>query len=245
MARALPTLIRLELLLFLRNPAAAFFTLVFPLIILFVFGSVFGNSAGPGRPSGMMDLSVPGYLAMIVGSTGLMGIPGWIASYREQGVFRRLRLTPVGPARLLAAQGVVGLVTALTGGILLVIAGKLVFHLRTPESLLGVVAAFLLGCVAMFSLGAMVASVARTTRAAQAIGMALYFPMLFLSGAAFPRILMPPGVRRVSEALPLTHVTELVQQLWLQGTWRPVSVLVLLGLVIVAGTVALRSFRWE
>ena len=245
MARALPTLIRVELLLFLRNPAAAFFTLVFPLIILFVFGSVFGNSAGPGRPSGMMDLSVPGYLGMIIGSTGLMGIPGWIAGYREQGVFRRLRLTPVGPARLLVAQGVVGLLSALTGGILLFVAGKLVFHLQTPQSVFGVITGFLLGCGAMFSLGAMVASVTRTARAAQAIGMALYFPMLFLSGAAFPRVLMPPGVRRVSEALPLTHVIELVQRLWIQGVWRPASALVLLGLLVVAAIVALRSFRWE
>ena len=245
MARSFRTLVRLELLLFLRNPAAAFFTLVFPLIILFVFGSVFGNRAGPGRPNGMMDLSVPGYLAMIVGSTGLMGIPGWIAGYREQGVFRRLRLTPVGPARLLAAQGIVGLVTATIGGALLVLAGMLVFHLRVPESPFGVVAAFLLGCAGMFCLGAMIASVARTTRAAQAIGMAFYFPMLFLSGAAFPRVLMPAGVRRVSEALPLTHVTELVSRLWLQGVWRPASALVLLAVLLLAGAVALRSFRWE
>jgi ABC-2 type transport system permease protein len=245
MRRPLPTLIKLELLLFLRNPSAAFFTLVFPLIILFVFGSVFGNSAGPGRQYGFMDLSVPGYLAMIVGSTGLMGIPGWIASYREQGVFRRLRLTPIGPGRLLLAQGVVGLVTALTGAILLFSAGTLVFHLSIPKQPLAVVAAFLLGCGAMFSLGAMLAAVTRTTRTAQAIGMALYFPMLFLSGAAFPRALMPAGVRRVSEALPLTHVTELMSRLWLQGVWRPASIYVLLGLLVLAGAVARRSFRWE
>jgi len=238
-------LVQLELLLFFRNPAAAFFTLVFPLILLFVFGSTFGNKAGPGREFGFMDLSVPGYLAMIVGSTGLMAIPAWISSYRERGVFRRLKLTPIGPGQLLLAQGVVGLFTAFLGCVLLFIAGTLVFHLSLPKSPLGVLAAFVLGSAAMFCLGAMVASVTRTTRAAQAIGQALYFPMLFLSGAAFPRALMPAGVRRVSEVLPLTHVTELVSRLWLQGVWRPASVFVLLGLLVLAGAVARRSFRWE
>src|SRR5262245_10808567 len=245
MRRPFPTLVRLELLLFFRNPAAAFFTLVFPLILLFVFGSTFGNSAGPGRQYGFMDLSVPGYLAMIIGSTGLMAIPSWIASYRERGVFRRLKLTPIGPGQLLLAQGVVGLITAFMGCVLLVIAGTLVFHLSLPKAPLGMLAAFLLGSAAMFCLGAMIAAVTRTTRAAQAIGQALYFPMLFLSGAAFPRALMPAGVRRVSEALPLTHVTELMSRFWLQGIWRPASVMVLLGVFLLAGAVARRSFRWE
>jgi ABC-2 type transport system permease protein len=239
------TLVRLELLLFFRNPAAAFFTLVFPLILLFVFGSTFGNSPGPGRQFGFMDLSVPGYLAMIIGSTGLMAIPSWIASYRERGVFRRLKLTPIGPGQLLLAQGMVGLITAFAGCVLLLIAGTLVFHLSLPKAPLGMLAAFLLGSAAMFSLGAMVASVTRTTRAAQAIGQAFYFPMLFLSGAAFPRALMPAGVRRVSEVLPLTHVTELMSRFWLQGVWRPASVMVLVGVLLVAGAVARRSFRWE
>ena len=247
MMRRLPllTLARIELKLFARNPAAAFFTLAFPLLILFVFGSVFGNRPITGQPGGMMDVSVPGYMAMIIGSMGLMGVPGWIAGYREQGVFRRLRLTPIGPARLLAAQGIVGLLTALTGGLLLFIAGKLVFHLRTPIAPLGMIGAFILGCAGMFSLGAMVAAVARTARTAQAVGMAIYFPMLFLSGAAFPRMLMPAGVRRASDLLPLTHVGELISSLWLRGEWRPVSVLVLAGVMLVAGGIAVRNFRWE
>ena len=243
--RALGMLIRTELKLFLRNPPAAFVTLVFPLIILFVFGSIFGNRPIPGQLGGTMDLSVPGYLAMIIGSSGLMGVPGWIANYREQGIFRRLRVTPVRPAALLAAQGAVGLFAALIGGLLLLVAGKLVFQVRFPADPLGLLLGFGLGFAAMFSLGAMLATLLRTARAAQAAGMAIYFPMLFLSGAAFPRMLMPPGVRRVSNLLPLTHVSELLGGLWLGAGWRLVSLAVLAGVLVVAGALEARNFRWE
>src|SRR6185436_7444971 len=144
-----------------------------------------GNRPIPGQPGGTMDLSVPGYLAMIVGSTGLMGVPGWIAGYREQGIFRRLRLTPVRPWALLLAQATVGLLAGLTGTLFLFIAGRLVFHVRIPAAPLQLLLAFVLGYAAMFSLGAMLATVVRNARGAQAAGMAIYFPMLFLSGAAF------------------------------------------------------------
>jgi ABC-2 type transport system permease protein len=95
------------------------------------------------------------------------------------------------------------------------------------------------------SIGGMLAAVAGTARTAQAVGMALYFPMLFLSGSAFPRAMMPPGVQRVSNLLPLTHANELISGFWLRAEWRPVSLVVLLGVLLVAGGIAVRNFRWE
>lgn len=235
----------LEFKLFLRNPPAVFFTLIFPLLILTVFGSIFGNRPIPGQPGGYMDASVPGYMAMIVGSLGFMGVPGWIATYREQGIFRRLKMTPIRPIALLTAQGMVGFAGALAGTGLLVVVGMLAFGLRAPAAPLDMIAALFIGYAAIFSLGALLGAVARTARAAQAAGMAFYFPMLFLSGAALPRALMPPGVRRVADFLPLTHVTELLGGLWIGAGWRLVSLAVLGGVLLVAGALAARNFRWE
>lgn len=245
MARPLLTLTKMELRLFFRNPRAAFFTLAFPLLLLFVFGSIFGNTPIIGQPGGAMDLSVPGYIGMILGTTGLMSVPGWVATYREQGIFRRFRVTPIEPATLLLAQGIVGFMTSLLGIGLLIVAGRLAFHLRMPVAPIGVLAAIVVGGASIMSIGAMLAAVAGTARTAQAIGMAVYFPMLFLSGSAFPRALMPPGVRRLSSVLPLTHVNELISGFWLNAELRPVSLVVLAAILLVAGGIAVRNFRWE
>jgi ABC-2 type transport system permease protein len=245
MAQPLLKLTEIELRLFFRNPRAAFFILAFPLLLLFVFGAIFGNRPIVGQPGGAMDLSVPGYIGMILGTTGLMGVPGWVATYREQGIFRRFRVTPIRPSTLLLAQGIVGFLTSLLGIGLLIVAGRLAFHLRMPAAPLGVLAAIVIGSASIMSIGGMLAAVAGTARSAQAIGMAIYFPMLFLSGSAFPRALMPAGVQRVSSLLPLTHVNELIAGFWLTAQWRPVSLAVLLGALLVAGGIAVRNFRWE
>lgn len=245
MARPLVALSLIELKLFFRNPRAAFFTLAFPLLMLFVFGSIFGNKPAIGQPGGAMDVSVPGYIGMILGTTGLMAIPAWVATYREQGIFRRFRVTPIQPGTVLLAQAIVGLTSSLLGVLLLVLAGRIAFHLRMPAAPIGVLAAIVVGSAAIFSIGGMLAAVCRTARTAQAIGMALYFPMLFLSGSAFPRPMMPPGVQRVSNFLPLTHVNELISTLWLRAEWRPVSLVVLAGVLLVAGGIAVGNFRWE
>lgn len=245
MASPLGTLTRTEIRLFFRNPAAAFFTLAFPLLLLFVFGSIFGNRPNIVTGAGAMDMSVPGYIGMILGTTGLMAIPGWVATYREQGIFRRFRVTPVQPGTLLLAQGITGLISSLLGMAMLVIAGRLAFNLRMPAAPLGVLAAVVLGAASLFSIGGMLAAMARTARAAQAIGMAVYFPMLFLSGSAFPRAMMPPGVQKVSSVFPMTHANELIGGLWLRGEWHWLSVAVLSGILLVAGGIAVRNFRWE
>lgn len=245
MASPLIKLTQTELRLFFRNPAAAFFTLAFPLLLLFVFGSIFGNRPSIATGTGAMDASVPGYIGMILGTTGLMGIPGWVAGYREQGIFRRFKVTPVQPGTLLLAQGITGLISSLLGIALLLVAGKLAFNLRMPAAPLGVLAAIVLGGASIFSIGGMIAAVARTARGAQAIGMALYFPMLFLSGSAFPRALMPPGVQKVSSVFPMTYANELIGGLWLRAEWQWVPVAVLAAVLLVAGGIAVRNFRWE
>src|SRR5512136_2231618 len=93
-----------EAKLFLREPIGAFFTLAFPLMMLFLFGSMYGNKPVPefgGR--GTIDISVPAYTAMIIATTGLMGLTITMAAYRENGVLRRLRTTPVSPLVILTA----------------------------------------------------------------------------------------------------------------------------------------------
>jgi ABC-2 type transport system permease protein len=92
----------MELKLFLREPTAAFFTLAFPLMLLFLFGSIYGNEPTPFFGGyGSVDVSVPGYTALIIGTSGLLTLAITMASYREHGVLRRLKATPLRPQAIL------------------------------------------------------------------------------------------------------------------------------------------------
>ena len=235
-----------ELKLQLREPIGAFFTLAFPLMLLFIFGSIYGNEPSDFLGGfGSIDLSVPGYIGMIIGTIGMLSLPIALATYREQGVLRRLQATPLPSSTILWSQVAVNLVMTAFGALLLVTAGFLVYDLRPPEASLGLIAAALLGGLSFLAVGFVLAGVLPTPRAAQAVGMALFYPMLFLSGAAMPRQIMPESVQKFSEFLPLTHVVKLLEELWLKGTWNLTSLAVVIGLLVIGIIVSRQTFRWE
>jgi len=135
----------MEAKLFLREPVGAFFTLVFPLLMLFLFGSIYGNEPTPGSGGqGTIDVLIPALTAMIIGMTGLMSITITMATYRENGVLRRLRTTPVSPLVVMAAQVVVVFTMTGLGMLLLVTAGKLVYHVRFEGNAFSMLGGFIL-----------------------------------------------------------------------------------------------------
>ena len=82
---------------------------------------------------------------------------------------------------------------------------------------------------------------------AQALGQAIFFPMMFLSGAAIPVQVMPHGMRSISEFMPLTHVIRLLQGLWFGEPWSAywIQIAVLVGMLVVGLAISARTFRWE
>jgi ABC-2 type transport system permease protein len=240
------TMSRLELRLLLREPLSAFFILAFPLLLLLVFGSIFGNDPIDrmgGR--GAMDLSTPGYIAMIIGTGALISLPVTLASYRERGVLRRFQATPLQPAIILAAHLAVHLMITLVGALLLVGAGAVLFQLRMPAAPLALAGAVLFSSICFFAAGCALAAIATSARAAQTIGMAVFFPMLFLSGAALPRAVMPEHIQRIGDILPLTYVTNLLSDLWFGTGWNLFALGVLAIMAAVGMALAARFFRWE
>jgi len=194
-----------------------------------------------------LDASVPAYAGIIIGTVALMGIPIDTAASREMGVLRRYRATPLRPAAYLLASVAVYLMIALLGMAILVVIGKLVFGLRIAGSWLNVLAAVTLSALSFYSLGYLLASLVPTARAAQVVGMVIFFPMMFLSGAGMPLQLLPEGLRKVSDFLPLSYVVRLVQGLWFGESWSNLwlSVLVLVGMLLIATAGAAKLFRWE
>lgn len=238
----------METKLFLREPVGAFFTLVFPLMMLFLFGSIYGNDPSPlFNGQGTIDVSIPAYTAMIIATTGLMGLTITMAAYRENGILRRLRTTPISPLVILIVQVVVLFLMTTLGMLLLVVAGKLVYNMHFDGNPLNLLTGFVLSSLSFFALGFVLAGLMPTARTAQVVGMMLLYPMLFLSGAGLPRELLPETIKRFSTLLPLTHVVTLLRGLWIGEAWSQHTTEVLvLGVMLVVGVfISTKTFRWE
>jgi ABC-2 type transport system permease protein len=243
-------LFRMQFKLYLREPAAFFFSLIYPTLLLLLFGFIYGNDPAPefwGRNFGTVDASVPAYAGIIIGTVALMGIPIDTAANRESGLLRRYRASPLRPIVYLAASVAMYLTIAIFGMVALILTGKFVFGLRFIGSWLSVLSAFILCALAFYALGYLIASLAPTARIAQTTGMVIFFPMMFLSGAGMPLQLLPEKLRQVSEFLPLTYVVRLLQGLWFNDAWKTLwlPTLILFGILIVGTIAAARCFRWE
>jgi ABC-2 type transport system permease protein len=133
------------------------------------------------------------------------------------------------------------------GMALLVVAAKLVFGLQFRGNLISVAGGFVLGSLSIFSIGFLLAAIAPTARAAQAVGMVLFYPMIFLSGATIPLEAIKGSLRVCAKALPLTYVVMLLRGLWVGDPWsQHLTEVAVLGAVLLLG-VSLSSwlFRWE
>jgi ABC-2 type transport system permease protein len=238
----------MEAKLFLREPVGAFFTLVFPLMMLFIFGTIYGNQPPTGSASqGAIDSLIPSFTAMIIGVTGLMATTITLATYRENGILRRLRTTPVSPLVVMAAQVIVVFTMTSLGMLLLIIAGKLVYHVQFGGNAFSLLGGFVLGCLSFFGIGFILAGVMPTARTAQVVAMVLMYPMLIFSGAAWPSELMPAAMQKVSAFVPLTYVVNLLRGLWIGEAWGDhlLDVGVLAGMLLVGIIVSVKTFRWE
>lgn len=244
--RGFMTLTWTEFKLFMREPAAVFFTLAFPLGLLFMFGSIFGNepSADLGGRGGV-DNSVPGYLAMIIGTTSFMSIPIVISEYRNQGIFRRLRATPLHPLAIIGAQVVIYLVMTVIGFILLYIGGKLVFDLMTPERPWVLAGVILLSFLSLAAMGFAVGAFFKTSRTASVVGNIVYFPQIFLAGAALPREIMSDNLRRWTEWLPMTQVVNMIKAAWFSEPIEWWSILYIVGLGLICLAISVKVFKWD
>jgi ABC-2 type transport system permease protein len=230
-----------DLKLYLRNVVAVFFTLAFPPLMLLLFGSMYGNSAGAGTASlGAMDIALPGYVAtLVIGSAACMGLPVELAARRQSGVLRRLRATPLPAAAVLASQLLVTLAVSSLGTSLLLVVGGLAFRTRPPADLLLLCPAFALCVVSSCAVGMAVAAVARTVRSALALSMALFYPMMFLSGGTIPVQYLPPTLQRVSSLLPMSWGVDLLHSVWLLGRWDAATSLKLLAALAAGLLIAL------
>jgi ABC-2 type transport system permease protein len=234
--------------LYVREPMAAFFTLFFGPALFILLGFIFGNEPDPvlgGR--GYLDVSVPAYMAVIIGIVGLTAVPITAATRKEMGVLRRFSVTPLRPVTYFLTDVLVPLAMTLLGILLQVLVGTLIYGVRFEGNLLSLVAAILLGTLAFLALGYALVGLVSSSRAVTLIGNIVLYGLMILSGAVVPLQVMPDMVRTVSRYLPLTHLVSLLRGLWFGQGWGDLwtEVVVLAGLLLVSLLVIARTFRWE
>ena len=238
-------LIQTHMRLYLREPVAFFFTIVFPALLLVMFGAIWGNDPFPGVDFGFIDMQVPALAGIVLGTVAFASIPITTATNREQGILRRFKATPMPTWKWMSAEITANLVIAILSMIVLVIIGWIGFGMQFRGNWGLVLIGFTLSAVSFMAMGYVVASLSPTPRIAQVAGQLIYFPMMFLSGAAIPLSQMPDGIRSFSQWLPMTHVVELLQDLWFGRGWAMNSVWILLALMVIGGLLSARLFRWE
>jgi ABC-2 type transport system permease protein len=246
--RSLASLVLVNLKLYVREPVAAFFTVAFPIMLVLIFGAIYGNEPQEMFDDyGSMDISMPAYTALILGTVGLLGVAITTSSYREAGILRRFRVTPLRPMVYIAADVTANLIMTLVGMGGVVAVGSLLYGVRFEGQAVSVLLAVVLSGTAMFAVGYLIAGLAPNARAAQVIGMVVLYPMLFLSGAGIPLEVMPDSIRTISNYLPLTYVVRLLRGLWFGESWGSLLLEtgVLVGVLCVCTAMAARLFRWE
>lgn len=240
-------LILVETRLQFRDWSVVAFGLVFPTVLLLVLGFAFPGFRDPNPDLGggrLVDLYTPILLVFVLAMVGVSTITGVLASYRHDGVLRRLRTTPVGPTRLLAAQLLAQSVIAALGVVMAIVAALTLLEVPGPASWPGVALALLLAAAAMLAVGLMLGAVVPSTSAAQAASAIVWIPVMVLAGLWFPREGMPPVMRRISDLSPGGAGVDALQQVWF-GSGVPWSSFgVLLAFTVVVGGLAAVVFRW-
>jgi ABC-2 type transport system permease protein len=236
-----------EVKLFLREPVSVFFAVLFPTLLVVILGSIPAFRV-PSKDLGglrVVDLYVPISIALSLALLALRALPSYLGTYREKGILRRLAVTPMPPARLLLAQMITHLMMAIVAVALLLPVSRIAFHVAMPRQIIGYVVAFLLAAAALFAMGLLVAALAPSGRAAQVIGLILYFPIMFFAGLYVPRAAMPPTLRQIGDFTPLGAGVQALQDA-AAGVWpQPLHLAVMAAYVVVFGIAAARLFRWE
>src|SRR5271155_2257681 len=223
MMRGLWKLTWIEIKIFLREPLGAFGTIGFPVLVFLVWGRLASPKmvTTPVAASGFIRVGLPVLASLLIAVSSVLSLVTIISIYREGGILKRLRATPLRPQTILSAQVIVKLMlTAATLG-LMVLAGKRYYPVNVHVPLFGFTIALLISTLSILSIGFLIASIVPTARFAQPIGAAILYPMIAFSGLFTPVSSMPPVLQAVARVLPMTYAVSLLEGIWKGDGWWP------------------------
>ncbi len=237
MNTAMTRLVRTELTLMKRDPLTLTFVFAFPVLTMLIIGGSFGN-----KPDIAFDGANPShwyvasYLTVVIAAMGLVMLPVHLASYRERGVLRRFALAGFPRWSFPLSQLVIGFVAVISASALLLAVAAPVYGVPAPHEWPRLMAAVLLGTLAFTAIGVLLGTILPSARAAQAVGLILFFPSFLLGAGGPPPHVMGSALRRVAGYLPLTWLTDAVRGPWL-GLGTATGSLILVGIMAFLATV--------
>lgn len=238
-------LIAIDLKLALRLRAVIIFNYLFPLIVYFIFGTVFRAGKSYGAATQVMTMS----LSLGILGNGLFGAGIRALQERELNILRRYKVTPITPGPLLTASMITGWVVFLPYIVLLLALTHYRYGMAWPQHMASLLAFISLGLIAFRSIGLVIASVANTMQEGTILVQLLYFPMLFLSGATIPtEIFQNRWLIAFSKVIPARYLVDGIKDIMLGnkdllGVKASIGALALT--VVVGLIVGTKLFRWE
>lgn len=249
MLRGLWQLTWLEIKIFVREPMGVIGTVAVPVVFFVVLGRMFGGRLGTPLADAprVVTVDLPILASMLISLSAVVSLVTIVSIYREGGILKRLRATPLRPYTILTAHVIVKLLlTAVTLGATVLI-GRRYYPIDGDVPLAAFTLALLFSTVSILSIGFLIASLVPTARFAQPIGSAILYPMLGLSGLFMPLDTLPPVLQTVARMLPLTYAVSLLRGIWHGEGWLAhagdAAVLALAFLLCTA--LSAKVFRWE
>lgn len=231
---------RLERRMFWRNPTAAFFSFVLPLIFLALFGAISSEEN--------LKIIVPGIAGLSVMATTFNALAHQMPFLRDMGVLKRIHGTPLPAGSYLSGLLGNAATNAAVQIAIVVLASRFAFDLGWPANWLDLFVFSLLGVACFASLGIAFAHLIPNFEAAPAYTNMVFLPVIFISGVFYDVENVPAFLQDIASALPLVHVIEGLRAAFVTGAGiedlvSDIAVLALWTALGVWG--AVRGFRWD
>jgi ABC-2 type transport system permease protein len=197
---------------------------------------------------GYIDYLVPGLLAMALSQSAVFGVAAALVSYRERGILRRLRVTPLPLWEFSAARVLTQLGLALGQTAVLLLAGRVLFDVHIVGNIASLLPLVILGALCFIMIGFLVGAVSKSQQAAAALANVITLPMVFLAGVFFPLAGAPGWLQAVGHVLPLTYLANGLRDVAVRGHSFASTfgdLLVLLGVTSALALLSVRIFRWD
>ena len=241
---------RMQMRLFIRRKDELFWTLAFPVLFILLFGAIYGDTkwTGSGLDIRAIDYLLPGIMVMGAMVTGIMRTATGFVQEREQGVYRRLALTPLKRTTLIGSQLLQHYLVIIVQTLLLVNIGTIFFktHLTGNVALFWLVLSF--GALCFMSIGFALTGLIRTLRSATPIIQITYFSLMFLGGIFFPNSLLPNWLGDAAKILPSTQMGDALRMVVYNNAgfgdiWQKLAMMA--AWIVVCLVVSTKFFRWE
>ena len=249
MIRALAKLTWLEIKIFIREPLGLFGTVGIPVLVFVVMTRLLGTSvtSAPQRPGWPGSSFLPVLTSILIALSAVVSLIAIISIYREGGILKRLRATPLPPIVILTAHVFVKLIFTAITLVAMLLAGRRYFPPGAQVPIASFGAALLFTTWAILSIGFVIASLVPTARFAQPLATMVVYPMLGVSGLFYPIERMPPALQAIASVSPLTYAVSLLDGIWKGESWfaHRADVAALVLTFVICTAISAKVFRWE